>query len=210
MMTESFLPVEGRGVRRNSGIKGLQGQTGSSSPGSVMEHHLSGLLLDAPTQARGSEAVVTASGTRVPVMDVLNQVASQIPASANITPQRLVLQLHPQELGPITLHVSVRKERVHARIEAGSEQVLEVLGRHLPRLQTAMAEQNVAFSGMELSLGTGQQQEQQQGNGHTDFSSFAGGSPGEGHMENPAPDEILTPHKNMAGLEDGSGLSVRV
>ena len=143
-------------------------------------------------------------------MDVVNQVAAQVPTSANITSQRIVLQLHPRELGPMTLHVSVRKDQVHARIEAGSEQVLEVLGRHLPRLQSAMAEQNVAFAGMELSLGTGGQQEQQQGNGNARFTPFGHGSGGGSGLGDGPEDEILASETVRGGYAGDSGLSVRV
>ncbi|HKK32171.1 MAG TPA: flagellar hook-length control protein FliK, partial [Desulfomicrobiaceae bacterium] len=89
--------------------------------GSVMEQHLSGLLAGGPSPTNGPESIVTSSGTRVPVMDLVNQVAAQASVPGNSGPQRIVLQLNPQDLGPVTLHVSVRKERVHARIEAGSE-----------------------------------------------------------------------------------------
>jgi len=178
--------------------------------GSVMEQHLSGLLAGGPSPTNGPESIVTSSGTRVPVMDLVNQVAAQASVPGNSGPQRIVLQLNPQDLGPVTLHVSVRKERVHARIEAGSEQVLEVLGRHLPRLQSAMADQNVAFAGMQLSLGSGEEQGQNQGQGFERNPSFAGGQDPEVLGEKMGDDELLTSGRPDSGRTENSGLSVRV
>ena len=66
----------------------------------------------------------------------------------------------------------------------------------------------MAFSGMDLSLGSGQHQEQQD-SGHANFSSPSG-EPDELRGEDLPVDEILTAQSATTGQQDGSGLSVRV
>jgi hypothetical protein len=95
------------------------------------------------------------SGLQVAEQEVLQQVFGQL-APRNLSgPQRLTLRLNPEELGEVRLELIVDKETVRAHLQAQSQQVQEVLEKHLPRLREAFEQQGLKLQELQVSVDAG-------------------------------------------------------
>ena len=120
----------------------------------------------------------------------------------------VTLRLHPEELGQVKVELVMDKDSVRAHLHAQSQQVQEVLERHLPRLRDALEQQGLKIDQLQVSVdsqhngnrGAFQQHEQQSFAGHQKMpATLAGykGTPAEAPSAQP-----------MA--RQGSGLSLRI
>lgn len=80
---------------------------------------------------------------------VLRQIRHRITGGS----RHLNLELDPVELGRLSIHVAVRRERVAAIVRAESPETLELLERHLPELRSILADNGFETDGVELVLG---------------------------------------------------------
>ncbi|RTR04400.1 flagellar hook-length control protein FliK [Halomonas nitroreducens] len=94
--------------------------------------------------------------------------------------QRIEMQLHPAELGPLSVTLKVGDQGAQAQFLSAHAQVRQALEQAIPQLREALAEQGIALG--ETSVG-----EQRQGASDEQTAGFAGnGEPGGGETEDAA------------------------
>ncbi len=92
------------------------------------------------------------SGQQVAESQIFDQVVSHLSGSANGESGRMVLRLQPAELGSLKLDLAIEGDKISANIHAQSQQVREVLERHLPQLRNALAEQGLKVEQFQVSV----------------------------------------------------------
>jgi flagellar hook-length control protein FliK len=80
------------------------------------------------------------------------EVLRQIRLALNPSARRVVVELSPDELGRLTIKMSIHDGRVSAVVRAESPQTLELLERHLPELRAALTEGGVDAGDIDLQL----------------------------------------------------------
>ncbi len=75
---------------------------------------------------------------------------------------RMVLRLHPAELGALRIELMVEGDKVRANLHAQTQQVQEVLERNLGQLRSALAEQGLKIDHFQVSSDPRQNQQQGQ------------------------------------------------
>lgn len=163
----------------------------------------------APASAVAS-VLTLPSGLQVPEQEVLQQVFAQLSPRNLSGPQRLILRLNPEELGEVRLELIVDKDTVRAHLQAQSQQVQEVLEKHLPRLREAFEQQGLKLQELQVSVDSGrdgsrsffnQSQHQQQ------TLNFAGSGNGRRNLGGAEPEPVVPP---PATPRTSGGLSLRV
>lgn len=148
------------------------------------------------------------SGQQVPEQEVLQQVFHQLPSRAS-GPQRVTLRLNPEELGEVRLEMIIDKETVRAHLQAQSQQVQEVLEKHLPRLREAFEQQGLKLQELQVSVDSGRD------GGRSFFSqsqhqqpapSFAGSGNARRHQGEAVTEAVVPPPSPRSS----GGLSLRV
>lgn len=104
-----------------------------------------------PTPPTAPEARMT---PRLPVddaraADILRQVRVELSPAI----KEAVIQLHPAELGRISIRLTVEDDRFVARVRAEKREALDALERHLPELRAALTRQGVETQQFDLALG---------------------------------------------------------
>jgi len=107
--------------------------------------------------ARGGRGVAGATKAAVPAGDTAlvehaAEVLRQIRLALNPSAKRVVVDLNPEELGRLTIKMTMQDGRVSALVRAESPQTLELLERHLPELRAALAEGGVETGDIDLQL----------------------------------------------------------
>ena len=108
------------------------------------------------------------------------------------------LQLHPAELGRITIRLRVQDDGVQAVLRAESEATLATLERHLPELRAILAQQG--FAGAEFDLGLASQSDQ--GAAQNDSQSGRGAS-ADGPIEEEMHLDAMALARPLAAAEGG-------
>ncbi len=109
-----------------------------------------------PTPATHAQPVLTLpSGLEVPEQAVLEQVVGHLQLRTSNGPQRLTLRLNPEELGEVRLELIVEKETVRAHLQAQTQQVQEVLEKHLHRLRESFEQQGLKLQEFQVSVDSG-------------------------------------------------------
>ncbi|MDW7645435.1 MAG: flagellar hook-length control protein FliK [Desulfuromonadales bacterium] len=120
----------------------------------------------------------------------------------------VTLRLHPEELGQVKVELVMDKDSVRAHLHAQSQQVQEVLERHLPRLRDALEQQGLKIDQLQVSVDsqhngnreTFQQHEQQRFAGFQKMPASLAGYKG----------EPVAASTTQAPTRQGSGLSLRI
>jgi flagellar hook-length control protein FliK len=86
--------------------------------------------------------------------DILHQVLHKFRISQHMQDSRLVMKLHPAELGNLKIDVQMKDGSVHANILAQSQQVQDILEKNMPRLKAIMEEQGLTVSDISIKLDT--------------------------------------------------------
>lgn len=94
------------------------------------------------------------SGQSVPEHHVLDQVVRHLSIGKHLESSSISMQLHPKELGLVNLQLSVSQNKVKAHLLAQSQQVQEVLQRHLPQLREALQQQGLQLDHLQVSVGS--------------------------------------------------------
>jgi flagellar hook-length control protein FliK len=147
------------------------------------------------------------SGQTVDEFRIVEQIVSRIQPSRPQEPGRIHIKLHPEELGEVKLNLVLDQDRVKAQLTAQSQQVQEVLERHLPRLRDALEQQGFKLDQLQVSVdsrGAGERgfsQQQQQTPGQAD--PWHGSSPRTVSESDPTP--VSRPQSIASG-----GLSLRI
>jgi len=101
------------------------------------------------------------SGLQLAETQVVDQVITHLAGSADGESGRIRLRLYPAELGSIRLDLLVEGDRVRAHLQAQSQQVQEVLDRHLPLLRDALQQQGLKIDEFRVDVQTNQDQASQ-------------------------------------------------
>ena len=122
-------------------------------------------MVDSSKVMPSTATIQLPSGLQVAESQIFDQVVTHLSGSVNGDSGRMVLRLNPAELGSLKLDVVVDGDEVRANIHAQSQQVQEVIERHLPQLRNALAEQGLKIEQFRVDI------DKQQSEGG--FESFA-------------------------------------
>ncbi len=103
-----------------------------------------------------------AGSQQVPDSQIFDQVVTHLSGSSRGESGRMVLRLHPAELGALRIELMVEGDRVRANLHAQTQQVQEVLERNLGQLRSALAEQGLKVDHFQVSSDARQNQHQGQ------------------------------------------------
>ena len=102
------------------------------------------------------------SGQQLSEGQLVDQVVTYLAGSHDGESGRIRLQLHPAELGSLRLDLMVQGDKVRAHLHAQSQQVQQVLDRHLPLLRDALQQQGLKIDEFRVDLQHGHEQGQEQ------------------------------------------------
>jgi flagellar hook-length control protein FliK len=86
--------------------------------------------------------------------NILHQVLHKFRISQRMQDSRIVMKLHPAELGDLKIDVQMKDGTVHTNILAQTQQVQDILERNMPRLKAIMEEQGLVVSEITIKLDT--------------------------------------------------------
>jgi flagellar hook-length control protein FliK len=102
---------------------------------------------DAPIVERAKAPLAAHAQERA--HDILNQLRVHV----SVGTRDALVQLHPVELGRISIRISTEGGRVRAHVRAERVETLDTLQRHLPELRASFAQQGLEAQDFQLSLG---------------------------------------------------------
>lgn len=114
----------------------------------------------APLDTGAARIMQLPSGHQVAENQVVDQVVTYLAGSSDGESGRMRLRLHPAELGTVRLDLIVEGDKVRAHLQAQSQQVQDVLDRHLPQLRDALQQQGLKIDEFRVDVQTGQDQQQ--------------------------------------------------
>ena len=112
--------------------------------------------------APAAAAAPFAASQQVVDSQIFDQVVTHLSGSDKGDMGRMVLRLHPAELGSLRIELMVEGDKVRANLHAQSQQVQEVLERNLGQLRNALAEQGLKIDHFQVSSDARQHQQQGQ------------------------------------------------
>lgn len=83
---------------------------------------------------------------------ILDQVVGRMAIERNQDVSRMSIKLQPEELGRIEIDLTVEQGRLKAQMVAQTQQVQEVLERHLPRLREALEQHGLKLDQIQVSV----------------------------------------------------------
>ncbi|MFN2258161.1 MAG: flagellar hook-length control protein FliK, partial [Desulfuromonadaceae bacterium] len=134
--------------------------------GIVPQHnHLHGQPAPVAVAAQGITAPAAvaapfAASQQVADSQIFDQVVTHLSGSDKGDMGRMVLRLHPAELGSLRIELMVEGDRIRANLHAQTQQVQEVLERNLGQLRHSLAEQGLKIDHFQVSSDTRQNQQQ--------------------------------------------------
>lgn len=78
--------------------------------------------------------------------NILNQVAQKFRINQLVNDSKIMIKLHPAELGQLKIDIQIKEGAVNASILAQSQQVQEILEKHMPRLKALMEENGLKIN----------------------------------------------------------------
>ncbi len=159
-------------------------------------------------EAKGAE-IRLPSGTLVGEGRIVEQTIEKLTVHNPRETSSITLRLHPEELGHVKLELVMDKDSVRAHLHAQSQQVQEVLERHLPRLRDALEMQGLKIDQLQVSVDSQQSENGgffQQQNSQGTFTAQQGTPWSASRYEEPPAQVVAT----RQSVRDGSGLSVRI
>jgi flagellar hook-length control protein FliK len=129
--------------------------------------HLHGQPAAVPVATQGNTAPVAAAAPfaasqQIADSQIFDQVVTHLSGSDKGDMGRMVLRLHPAELGSLRIELMVEGDRVRANLHAQTQQVQEVLERNLGQLRNSLAEQGLKIDHFQVSSDARQNQQQGQ------------------------------------------------
>lgn len=113
----------------------------------VPQNDASVIAKDAPVVEHAKAPVPVHAQERA--HDILNQLRVHV----SMGTRDALVQLHPIELGRISIRISTEGGRVRADVRAEKVETLDALQRHLPELRASFAQQGLDAQEFQLSLG---------------------------------------------------------
>lgn len=112
-------------------------------------------------QAVAAEPMLTlASGRQLPEAALVQQVVTHLSGSPDGESGKMVLRLKPAELGELKIDLVMEGDKLKAHLHAQSQQVQEVLERHLPQLRDALQQKGLQMDDFRVSVDSGRDQGQ--------------------------------------------------
>jgi flagellar hook-length control protein FliK len=105
-----------------------------------------------PVQSASPENASLAASSPNQEVLILDQVLDQMPLNRIGDKNRIVIRLHPEELGEVKLDLVMEKDQLKAHLVTQTQQVQEILEKHLPRLQEALHNQGVKLDNIQVSV----------------------------------------------------------
>jgi flagellar hook-length control protein FliK len=84
--------------------------------------------------------------------EILQQVIQKFRISQHLQDSRVVMKLHPAELGELKVDIHLKDGTINASIQVQSRQVLEILEKNMPRLREIMEQQGLRIDEMVLNI----------------------------------------------------------
>lgn len=94
------------------------------------------------------------SGQQVAESVILDQVVTHLSGSQDGESGKMVLRLRPAELGEVKLDLIMDADRLKVQLHAQTQQVQEVIERHLPKLRDALEQQGMKVDDLQVNVGT--------------------------------------------------------
>ncbi|MFN2354740.1 MAG: flagellar hook-length control protein FliK [Desulfopila sp.] len=89
---------------------------------------------------------------QVPENELMQQVTQKLRISRILQDSKMVMRLHPAELGNLKIDIHLRDGSVNANIVAQSRQVQEILEKNMPRLRTLMEDQGLVVNEIAVAM----------------------------------------------------------
>lgn len=83
---------------------------------------------------------------------ILDQVMTKLSFNRTGGNERIIIKLYPEELGEVKLDLTRDKDQLKVHLFAQTQQVQEILEKHLPRLQEALNNQGIQFDDIKVSV----------------------------------------------------------
>ena len=105
------------------------------------------------TQATSYEGKM-APGAEIPVpeKEMVNNLIQRFNVNPRLQTSKLTMQLHPAELGALKIDLLVKGDSIQANIVAQSQQIIDTLEKHMPRLRSVLQEQGFSIDSFEISM----------------------------------------------------------
>ncbi len=139
------------------GFPGLNTSTSQSPSLSVLAGSVTAPQAVAPASA-APVLQTTVSSLSITEDKVVDQVIGKLTLNQTEGKSSITMNLNPEELGRVRLEMSVEGDRVRAQFHAQSQQVQEVLEKHLPRLRDALESQGLKLDEVRVDADASQQQ----------------------------------------------------
>jgi len=145
----------------------INAKQGDVAEGIIPQHsHLHGQPAPVAVAAQGitapAAAAPFAASQQVADSQIFDQVVTHLSGSDKGDMGRMVLRLHPAELGSLRIELMVEGDRLRANLHAQTQQVQEVLERNLGQLRHSLAEQGLKIDHFQVSSDSRQNQQQGQ------------------------------------------------
>ena len=149
----------------------------------------------------------------VPEKEIINNLIKRFNVNPRLQTSKLTMQLHPAELGALKINILVNNDSIKANIVAQSQQVIETLEKHMPRLKTILESQGFSVDAFEITMeGDSSKQgeffqEQFQSQQQSEFTSSNESS----SVKTDSFDTLLnSQNESEDSTEDESGVNVKV
>ena len=172
----------------------VQGQGGNNSDTPLI------FSLDQGNSSSHSQGITSGSPASAPLTpgqlevhedSIVRQVQDHFSLRGNLESGRVVLKLHPEELGELRMEIKVEQDNIKAHITTQNPQVQEILDRHMPRLREALEQQGFNLEQVEVTVAAddGNQSDFFQENRQQDVFRQPAGSSGQPRFTVISPEE---------------------
>ena len=135
-----------------------------------LHNHLPGQPAAVTTGGQGMMGMTAPAAVAAPFIasqqvtdsQIFDQVVTHLSGSDKGDMGRMVLRLHPAELGSLRIELMVEGDRIRANLHAQTQQVQEVLERNLGQLRNSLAEQGLKIDHFQVSSDARQNHQQGQ------------------------------------------------
>lgn len=89
---------------------------------------------------------------QVSANELMQQVTQKLRISRIMQDSKMVMRLHPAELGNLKIDIHLKDGSINANIVAQSRQVQDILEKNMPRLRTLMEDQGLAVNEITIAM----------------------------------------------------------
>ncbi len=95
-----------------------------------------------------------APGAHLPVQqhEIVDNLIQHFGVNPRLKTGNISIQLHPVELGALKINVLVKDDTISANIIAQSQQIIDTIDKHMPKLRTVLENQGFTIDSFEVTL----------------------------------------------------------